>query len=99
MIGASNNGLEQTGRGGVAVRLRRPVVEARPAGEAGCWADVCFASERNRQLCSSPLASSNLFAFQQRVEADEREGLAIRSAWPVFRVVLRSTTQCRRHRS
>ena len=33
----SNNGLHQTGRGGAAVLLCcRPVVEARPAGEAGC---------------------------------------------------------------
>ena len=31
-----NNGLHQTGRGGVAFRSMRPVVEARPAGEAGC---------------------------------------------------------------
>ena len=30
-----NNGLHQTGRGGVAVRSMRPVVEARPAGEPG----------------------------------------------------------------
>ena len=29
-----NNGLHQTGRGGVAAS--RPVVEARPAGEAEC---------------------------------------------------------------
>ena len=36
-----NNGLHQTGRGGAAVSLcRRPVVEARPAGEAECWADL-----------------------------------------------------------
>jgi hypothetical protein len=33
-----NNGLHQTGRGGVAVPSPRPVVEARPAGEAGCYA-------------------------------------------------------------
>jgi|CXWL01.1.fsa_nt_gi hypothetical protein len=32
----ANNGLHQTGRGGVAVRSMRPVVEARPAGEPGC---------------------------------------------------------------
>ncbi len=33
----SNNGLHQTGRGGVAfASRRRPVVEARPAGEPGC---------------------------------------------------------------
>ena len=30
----SNNGLHQTGRGGAVAS--RPVVEARPAGEAGC---------------------------------------------------------------
>jgi hypothetical protein len=36
----SNNGLHQTGRGGVAPRSQRPVVEARPAGEPGCWADI-----------------------------------------------------------
>src|SRR5436190_39492 len=36
---AQNNGLHQTGRGGVAHASRRgPVVEARPAGEAGCCA-------------------------------------------------------------
>jgi hypothetical protein len=36
-----NNGLHQTGRGGAAVSLcRRPVVEARPAGEAGCCTDA-----------------------------------------------------------
>jgi len=35
--GLSNNGLHQTGRGGAAVAFRRrPVVEARPAGEPGC---------------------------------------------------------------
>ena len=34
-----NNGLHQTGRGGVAfASCRRPVVEARPAGEPGCSA-------------------------------------------------------------
>ena len=33
----SNNGLHQTGRGGVALASRRrPVIEARPAGEPGC---------------------------------------------------------------
>ena len=32
----SNNGLHQTGRGGVAPRSLRPDVEARPAGEARC---------------------------------------------------------------
>ena len=33
-----NNDLHQTGRGGAAVSSRcRPVVEARPAGEAGCY--------------------------------------------------------------
>jgi hypothetical protein len=33
----SNNGMHQTGRGGVALAVRRgPVVEARPAGDAGC---------------------------------------------------------------
>jgi hypothetical protein len=32
-----NNALHQTGRGGAAVSLcRRPVVEARPAGEREC---------------------------------------------------------------
>ena len=36
-----NNGLHQTGRGGVALASRRgPVVEARPAGEAGCSTDL-----------------------------------------------------------
>jgi len=35
MTGASNNGLHQTGRGGVAAA--RPVVEARLAGEGRCW--------------------------------------------------------------
>ena len=36
-----NNGLHQTGRGGVAfVFRRRPVVEARPAGEPECWAGI-----------------------------------------------------------
>ena len=36
----SNKGLHQTGRGGVAfVSRRRPVVEARPAGEARCCTD------------------------------------------------------------
>ena len=35
-----NNALHQTGRGGVAPRSPRPVVEARPAGERECWADL-----------------------------------------------------------
>ena len=36
-----NNGLHQTGREGAAGFLRRrPVVEARPAGEPECWAVV-----------------------------------------------------------
>ena len=36
-----NKGLHQTGRGGVAHFVRRgPVVEARPAGEAQCSADL-----------------------------------------------------------
>ena len=35
--GLDNNGLHQTGRGGVAHFVRRgPVVEARPAGEPEC---------------------------------------------------------------
>ncbi len=35
-----NNGLHQTGREGVAfVSRRRPVIEARPAGEAKCSTD------------------------------------------------------------
>jgi len=34
MMGLHNNGLHQTGRGGAVAS--RPVVEARPAGEAGC---------------------------------------------------------------
>ena len=38
---AYNNGLHQTGREGVAFAFRRrPVVEARPAGEARCWTDA-----------------------------------------------------------
>lgn len=37
----ANNGLHQTARGGVAVASRRrPVVDARPAGEAGCYPDA-----------------------------------------------------------
>ena len=37
--GPHNNALHQTGRGGAAVFLcRRPVVEARPAGERECSA-------------------------------------------------------------
>jgi hypothetical protein len=34
----SNKGLHQTGREGVALHSSRPVVEARPAGEARCSA-------------------------------------------------------------
>jgi hypothetical protein len=37
MNGPDNNGLHQTGREGVLAS--RAVVEARPAGEAGCYAD------------------------------------------------------------
>ena len=36
----SNNALHQTGRGGEAFRSSRPVVEARPAGERECYADL-----------------------------------------------------------
>ena len=39
IAGLPNNGLHQTGRGGVAPRSPRPVIEARPAGEAECYAD------------------------------------------------------------
>ena len=35
-----NNALHQTGRGGVAFRPSRPVVEARPAGERECCAGL-----------------------------------------------------------
>ena len=35
-----NKGMHQTGRGGVALRSPRPVVEARPAGDARCYADL-----------------------------------------------------------
>ena len=39
--GAHNKALHQTGRGGVASFLRRrPVVEARPAGEGRCSTDA-----------------------------------------------------------
>ena len=41
ITGPYNNALHQTGRGGVATRSQRPVVEARPAGERECWADNC----------------------------------------------------------
>jgi hypothetical protein len=34
-----NKGMHQTGRGGVALRLPWPVVEARPAGDARCSTD------------------------------------------------------------
>ena len=34
----SNKGLHQTGRGGAVAS--RPVIEARPAGEARCWTDA-----------------------------------------------------------
>ena len=37
-VTSSNNGLHQTGRGGAVAS--RPVVEARPAGEAECWAGL-----------------------------------------------------------
>jgi hypothetical protein len=37
-VASSNNGLHQTGRGGAVAS--RPVVEARPAGEAECWTGV-----------------------------------------------------------
>ena len=41
MCTRSNKGLHQTGRGGVAFAFRRrPVVEARPAGEARCSTGV-----------------------------------------------------------
>jgi len=44
---ASNEGLHQTGRGGVAFAFRwGPVVEARPAGEARCCADIVRAGGR-----------------------------------------------------
>ena len=36
MTGLPNKGLHQTGREGVALHSSRPVVEARPAGEARC---------------------------------------------------------------
>jgi len=37
-----NNALHQTGREGAAGFLRRrPVVEARPAGERECWTGLC----------------------------------------------------------
>jgi hypothetical protein len=40
MTGPYNNALRQTGRGGVAhFARRRPVVEARPAGERECSTD------------------------------------------------------------
>ena len=39
--GPQNNGLHQTRRGGVASRSPRPVVEARPAGDAECCAGLC----------------------------------------------------------
>jgi len=39
-IQLSNNGLHQTGRGGAVAS--RPVVEARPAGEAKCSTDLAL---------------------------------------------------------
>ena len=41
-----NNGLHQTGRGGVALRLLGPVVEARPAGEPECYPDISGGTRR-----------------------------------------------------
>ena len=42
-----NNGLHQTGREGAAAS--RPVVEARPAGEAGCYPGVSDATCLSQQ--------------------------------------------------
>ena len=56
-----NNGLHQTGRGGAAVSLcRRPVVEARPAGEPGCSTDATY-SQQSGLICFLSLAAA-LFA-------------------------------------
>ncbi len=47
MTALPNNGLHQTRRGGVAAS--RPVVEARLAGEAKCYADLsCWTKELRR---------------------------------------------------
>ena len=43
----ANNGLHQTGRGGVATRSPGPVVEARPAGEPGCSAYLAVRTHLN----------------------------------------------------
>jgi hypothetical protein len=53
-----NKALHQTGRGGVALFLRRgPVIEARPAGEGRCWTDHVGYS-RLRDVDRSPRGPS-----------------------------------------
>ncbi len=65
----ANNGLHQTGRGGVAHASRRgPVVEARPAGEPGCCAGV-----KARRLGRLPAAGLLLLATILQVACGEDE--------------------------
>ena len=50
MRAPSNNGLHQTGRGGVAfASRRRPVIEARPAGEPECCAHTRVAEDYGKR--------------------------------------------------
>ncbi len=46
LIGPSNNAMHQTGREGAAfASRRRPIVEARPAGDCGCCAGLSESEE------------------------------------------------------
>jgi hypothetical protein len=58
----SNNALHQTGRGGAAVSLcRRPVVEARPAGERECCTER-GTDRRPHRASGSPRSRMHLVA-------------------------------------
>ena len=79
-----NNGLHQTGREGVAFAFRRrPVVEARPAGEAGCWTER--GTERMRIRGCKPRGSSKrLVAARNETAQHEPRSRRGLSAWSLL---------------
>ena len=90
-----NNGLHQTGRGGVAQFVRRgPVVEARPAGEAGCSVGL-------RMRAGATAAWSSVAAYRPNATAQkirlEKGPLPEKGGGTLMRLACRYDAVRRRH--
>jgi hypothetical protein len=101
---SQNNGLHQTGRGGVAfASRRRPVIEARPAGEPGCCTDRRTDQRHHRAsaLCgrgsSSWLPGTNGSAWVAVVRPSSSLGLLSELAQPSSNIMSAGARPSRFH--